>query len=205
MTVVHDDVDAFPSSSRSACTRVDGTLRNDDDDDDDSDRGGGVCRLDVDVDATMRRLVVGINESEAKSDDQQCALTSQLTRMSSVCRRVGSVGRATSGAEGRRAGRRAVTTSRCGRRVGSVVKATMVDDDAEDNVVVVDSSSLGRRTALARVAAIAATIGGTTTTPAYARGGVESLYDLTAMQYGKERSLGDFKNKVTVIVNVASE
>ena len=85
------------------------------------------------------------------------------------------------------------------------MKATMVDDDAEDNVVVVDSSSLGRRTALARVAAIAATIGGTTTTPAYARGGVESLYDLTAMQYGKERSLGDFKNKVTVIVNVASE
>lgn len=80
------------------------------------------------------------------------------------------------------------------------------DDDAEDNVVV-DSSSLGRRTALARVAAIAATIGGTTTTttPAYARGGVESLYDLTAMQYGKERPLSDFKNKVTVVVNVASE
>lgn len=85
------------------------------------------------------------------------------------------------------------------------MKATMVDDDAEDNVVVVDSSSLGRRTALARVAAIAATIGGTTTTPAYARGGVESLYDLTAMQYGKERPLSDFKNKVTVVVNVASE
>ena len=122
--------------------------------------------------------------------------------MSSVCRRVGSVGRATSGAEGRRAERRAVTTSRCGRRVGSVVKATMDDD----KVVVVDSSSLGRRTALARVAAIAATIGGTTTTTsAYARGGVESLYDLTAMQYGKERPLSDFKNKVTVVVNVASE
>lgn len=121
--------------------------------------------------------------------------------MSSVCRRVGSVGRATSGAEGRRAERRAVTTSRCGRRVGSVVKATMDDD----KVVVVDSSSLGRRTALARVAAIAATIGGTTTTSAYARGGVESLYDLTAMQYGKERPLSDFKNKVTVVVNVASE
>lgn len=70
MTVVHGDVDAFPSSSRSACTRVDGTLRNDDeDDDDDGDRGGGVRRLDVDVDATMRRLVVGMNESEAKSDD----------------------------------------------------------------------------------------------------------------------------------------
>lgn len=62
MTVVHDDdVDAFPSSSRSACTRVDGTLRNDDGDDD-GDRGGGIRRLDVDVDATMRRLVVGMNE-----------------------------------------------------------------------------------------------------------------------------------------------
>lgn len=99
-----------------------------------------------------------------------------------------------------------MTVSRCGRRVGSVVKATMADVDAEDSVVV-DSSSLGRRTALARVAAIAATIGGTTTTmtPAYARGGVESLYDLTAMQYGKERPLSDFKNKVTVVVNVASE
>ena len=81
----------------------------------------------------------------------------------------------------------------------------MADVDAEDSVVV-DSSSLGRRTALARVAAIAATIGGTTTTTsAYARGGVESLYDLTAMQYGKERPLSDFKNKVTVVVNVASE
>ena len=57
------DVDAFPSSSRSACTRVDGTLRNDDEDDDDA-RGGGIRRLDVDVDATMRRLVVGMNESE---------------------------------------------------------------------------------------------------------------------------------------------
>lgn len=79
MTVVHGDVDAFPSSSRSACTRVDGTLRNDDEDDDDGDRGGGVRRLDVDVDATMRRLVVGMNESEAKSDDTTPVwLTSQL-------------------------------------------------------------------------------------------------------------------------------
>ena len=110
--------------------------------------------------------------------------------------------RATSDAEGRRAGRRAGGASRRGlRRVGSVVRATM--DYADDNVV--DSSSLGRRTALARVAAIAATIGATTTPVAHARGGVESLYDLTAMQYGKERSLGDFKNKVTVVVNVASE
>lgn len=60
MTVVHDDEDddAFPSSSRSACTRVDGTLRNDDDDDD--ERGDGIRRLDVDADATMRRLVVGM-------------------------------------------------------------------------------------------------------------------------------------------------
>ena len=65
MTVVHDVDDAFPSSSRLACTRVDGTLRNDDDDDDDDDddndgRGGGIHRLDVDVDATMRRLVGGM-------------------------------------------------------------------------------------------------------------------------------------------------
>lgn len=76
---------------------------------------------------------------------------------------------------------------------------------AEDNVVV-DTSSHGRRAALARVVAIAATIGGSTTTPTYARdGGVDSLYDLTAMQYGKERPLSDFKNKVTVVVNVASE
>lgn len=58
MTVVHDVDDAFPSSSRLACTRVDGTLRNDDDDDD--GRGGGIHRLDVDVDATMRRLVGGM-------------------------------------------------------------------------------------------------------------------------------------------------
>ena len=32
-----------------------------------------------------------------------------------------------------------------------------------------------------------------------------SIYDLTAMQYGEEVSLGKFKDQVTVVLNVASE
>ena len=33
----------------------------------------------------------------------------------------------------------------------------------------------------------------------------DSIYDLTAMQYGKETSLDRFKDQVTVVLNVASE
>ena len=32
-----------------------------------------------------------------------------------------------------------------------------------------------------------------------------SIYDLTAMQYGEEVSLGKLKDQVTVVLNVASE
>lgn len=44
-----------------------------------------------------------------------------------------------------------------------------------------------------------------TTARGRARADVESLYDLTVEQYGKPRSLGEYKGKVVVVANVASE
>lgn len=41
--------------------------------------------------------------------------------------------------------------------------------------------------------------------PAVAEASLDSIYELSALQYGEETSFSQFKNQVTVIVNVASE
>lgn len=41
--------------------------------------------------------------------------------------------------------------------------------------------------------------------PADAHAGEENAYDFSVVQYGKERDLSEFKDQVTVILNIASE
>jgi len=63
-----------------------------------------------------------------------------------------------------------------------------------------------RRRALARVTTLAAALMAIdTSSSSRAAASVDSLYDLTLSQYGAPRALSDFRGKVTVVVNVASE
>jgi hypothetical protein len=120
---------------------------------------------------------------------------------------------------GRASATRRVESSRAAYRRGMrATRATSRDaDDARTvdggNGDVVSSTSATpldatttRRRALARVTTLAAALMAIdTSSSSRAAASVDSLYDLTLSQYGAPRALSDFRGKVTVVVNVASE
>ena len=105
--------------------------------------------------------------------------------------------------------RRANSSPRVARRDASPIASddarTVAADMRGDDAATGDATTTRRR-ALARVTTLAAalvTVDATST--ARAASSVDSLYDLTLSQYGEPRALRDFRGKVVVVVNVASE